>query len=85
MTFRLSEDNEFIIEYHAQSDRDNIINLTNHSYLNLSGCTRNILDHHIKINASRYTSVNEVLIPTGEIALLSGTPANGFFCFNTDW
>jgi aldose 1-epimerase len=74
VTFELNKDNELDIKYHAVSDKDTIINMTNHSYFNLSGCSRDILDHYLKIYASTYTPVDSASIPTGEITSLKGTP-----------
>ena len=74
VTFGLNEDNKLDIEYHAVCDKDTIINLTNHSYFNLSGCLQDILDHYLKIYASTYTPIDAGSIPTGEIALLESTP-----------
>jgi aldose 1-epimerase len=74
VTFGLTEENGLDIEYRAVCDKDTIVNLTNHSYFNLSGCSRNILDHDLKIYAGNYTPIREGLIPTGEIDPLRGTP-----------
>jgi aldose 1-epimerase len=63
------------IEYSATTDQATVINLTNHTYFNLAGQGNgDILDDLVKINASRYTPVNENLIPTGELASVAGTP-----------
>ncbi|HYV82049.1 MAG TPA: aldose epimerase family protein [Pyrinomonadaceae bacterium] len=66
-------ENELRIDYRATTDRDTIVNLTNHSYFNLRGAGR-ILDHELTLNADYYTPVTEDLIPTGEIKAVEGTP-----------
>lgn len=75
ITYSLSEDNELKLSYHAVSDADTIINLTNHTYFNLSGHQAGIIeDHLLQINASHFTPVVAGAIPTGEIAPVAGTP-----------
>lgn len=66
-------DNELRIEYRATTDRDTIVNLTNHSYFNLKG-EGTILKHELTLNADHFTPVSDDLIPTGEIAPVAGTP-----------
>ncbi len=72
VTYTLYEDS-LSIAYEAVSDKDTVMNFTNHSYFNLA-CGGNILDHTAKIYADKYTPVDELLIPTGEIADVKGTP-----------
>ncbi len=63
------------IEYSATTDKDTVLNLTNHSYFNLAGQGKgDVLGHVVKINASKITPVDAGLIPTGELKLVEGTP-----------
>ncbi|MCW3109771.1 MAG: aldose 1-epimerase [Segetibacter sp.] len=73
--FTLSDDDELTIEYNAETDKATPINLTNHSYFNLTGDVKNtILDHSLMIDADKYTPVDTTLIPTGELKPVKGTP-----------
>ena len=75
ITFTLSDDNELGIEYSADTDKPTVLNLTNHSYFNLTGNVDNsILKHTLMINADRYTPVDSTLITTGELKAVAGTP-----------
>ena len=65
--------NELRVEYRATTDKDTIVNLTNHSYFNLAG-QGNILGHELMINADSFTPVSKELIPSGEIRPVTGTP-----------
>ncbi|MBP7175054.1 MAG: galactose mutarotase [Thermoclostridium sp.] len=74
VTYSLSDDNALSIDYMAKSDKDTVINLTNHSYFNLSGhACGDIVNHELKIYADQFTVNNDECIPTGEILPVSGT------------
>jgi len=75
VTYKLANDNAIDISYEATTDKATIVNLTNHSYFNLSGKLDSpILREIVMINADRYTPVDETLIPTGELPSVEGTP-----------
>jgi aldose 1-epimerase len=75
VTYKLTAANELSIHYTATTDQDTVINLTNHSYFNLSGHDAGeILNHVLTINADRFTPVDAGLIPTGELRKVDGTP-----------
>jgi len=75
VTYTLTNANEIKLEYSAETDKDTVVNLTNHSYFNLSGDgSGNILKYILYLNADKYTPVDSTLIPTGEIASVENTP-----------
>ena len=75
VTYILTDDNALDIKYEAKTNRLTVVNLTNHSYFNLSGNPENtILDHVLYLNANAFTPTNEELIPTGKIDKVAGTP-----------
>ena len=75
VVYTLTDANELKIEYTATTDKPTVVNLTNHSYFNLTGngATTN-LDHQVTILADRFTPVDAGLIPTGELKPVKGTP-----------
>ena len=75
VVYVLSEDNGLEIHYYAVSDKDTVVNLTNHAYFNLSGHDAgSISGHELMINADQFTPINNEGIPTGEIRDVKGTP-----------
>jgi len=70
-----AEANELHIDYTARTDQDTVINLTNHSYFNLSAdINKEIVDHQLLLRAPQFTPVDSTLIPTGELRAVGGTP-----------
>ncbi|MER6820971.1 aldose epimerase family protein [Streptomyces cellulosae] len=75
VTYTLTRDGDWRIDYEAVTDRPTVVNLTSHVYWNLAGeGSGSVLDHELSIPASRYTPVDAGLIPTGELAKVAGTP-----------
>jgi aldose 1-epimerase len=75
ITYTVTDNNEFKVDYSATTDKTTICNLTHHSYFNLAGeGASDILGHELMIKASKYTPVDSTLITTGELALVAGTP-----------
>jgi len=76
--YTLTTDNGLRLDYSATTDKDTVVNLTQHSYFNLAG-KGDILSHLVMINSEKFTPVDSTLIPTGELKPVKGTP----FDFNT--
>ena len=75
VSYTLTDDNAIRIEYSATTDAKTVINMTNHSYFNLSGNPSNpAIDHVLYLNASNFTPVDSTFMTTGEIAAVEGTP-----------
>lgn len=75
VTMTLTDDNAIDLQYEAETDKETVVNLTNHSYFNLSGDGNNtILDHLLMINADQFTPVDDTFMTTGEILPVEGTP-----------
>ncbi len=75
VTYTLDNNNVLDVLYEAATDKKTIVNLTQHSYFNLSGdFSKTILDHEITINADKFIPVDETLIPTGELKDVANTP-----------
>ena len=75
VTYTLQADNTLHVKYEATTDKPTVVNLTQHSYFNLSGDFNNtILDTEIMLNADHYLPVDAGLIPTGELRPVAGTP-----------
>jgi aldose 1-epimerase len=73
--YTLTENNELNLAFSARTDQPTVVNLTHHSYFNLAGQGNgDILNHHLHLNASHTTPVDRTLIPTGELADVTGTP-----------
>jgi aldose 1-epimerase len=72
-TYTLMRDNALRLEYEASTDKDTVINLTQHSYFNLSG-QGDILNHRVEIQADKFTPVDATLIPNGELRPVDNTP-----------
>lgn len=75
VVFTVTENNELRLDYHAETDKPTVFNLTNHAFFNLAGeGNGDILDHELMVNAEAFTVVNETAIPTGEIRSVENTP-----------
>lgn len=75
VTYSLEDDNSLKISYSATTDKNTVVNLTNHAYFNLNGAgDKTITDHSLQLEADEYTPVDTTLIPTGKLAKVAGTP-----------
>jgi len=73
-TYSLNEQNELRLEYRATTSKPTVLNLTNHSYFNLSGNdARDVMGNMVTLHAARFTPVDATLIPTGERRAVAGT------------
>ena len=73
--YSVTPENEFKITYEAETDKPTVVNLSNHTFFNLKGeGNGSIIDHILTIHADHITPVNTVLIPTGELLPVDGTP-----------
>jgi len=73
--YTLTDENELKIEYSATTDKETVVNLTNHTYFNLAGAGNgDILQHQVMLKADKFTPVSESLIPTGELRRVQSTP-----------
>jgi aldose 1-epimerase len=80
ITYTWTDNNEIVMDYTCTTDKKTVVNVTNHAYFNLHGAGNgDILDHVLTLKASAFTPVDSVMIPTGEIRPVAGTP----FDFNT--
>ncbi len=80
VSYTLTTDNALVVDYEARTDQPTIVNLTQHTYFNLSAdFSQSIEDHELRIPAAYYLPVDATLIPTGEMAPVADTP----FDFNT--
>ena len=75
VVYTWTDDDALKIDYTAKTDKDTVVNLTNHSYFNLNGAgSGTILDHQLLLNADRFVPVDENSIPLGPLKSVAGTP-----------
>jgi aldose 1-epimerase len=77
VVYTLNDQNELTISYSATTDKDTVVNLTNHSYFNLAGQGNgDVLSHELMIKGEHITAVDNTLIPTGELRPVKSTPCD---------
>ena len=75
MKYSLTADDEFKVEYEATTDAPTLVNLTHHTFFNLTGdASKSILGHELQIDAEKFVPISPKLIPTGELQSVEGTP-----------
>jgi len=74
LTYTLTFDNELVIDYEATTSKPTVINLTNHTYFNLSSMQNNVLDHLMVLYADRFTPKTKDGLPSGEIVAVNDSP-----------
>ncbi len=74
VTYSLSDNNELSIQISAETDKPTPVNLTSHSYFNLTGGTDTIQNHNFYLNADAYIAVDQTVIPTGEMPSVHNSP-----------
>ncbi|MDR7369681.1 aldose epimerase family protein [Flavobacterium aquidurense] len=75
VTYTLTNDNQLEVLYEATTDKKTVVNLTQHTYFNLSGdFSKTILDHELTLNADKLVPVDATLIPTGKLEDVANTP-----------
>lgn len=77
VTYTLTKDNVLRLDYEATADKATPINLTNHTYFNLTG-SGDVLTHVVTLNADRFTAVDDTLIPTGDLTMVKDVPMMDF-------
>jgi len=74
VTYSLTDQNEWVIDYEATTDKTTVVNLTQHSFFNLAGAGNgDVLDHLVEIKAERFCTIDSALIPTGELKSVANT------------
>lgn len=75
INFTLTDEDELKMQYHAKTNEDTVINLTNHAYFNLNGeGSGTTLNHQVKINADKFVEIDESSIPAGSLIKVDQTP-----------